>query len=441
MMISRIVDFFIHPHYHSDAKSLRRARLFVRSCLLTSLFSNSYIWLSWLFEYEKAIYLMIFNVIGFLLLALLAKTKLSILLLGNLYVLVGAIAVIVLSYFSGGLWSAIFPWLIAIPVLALLVVNRRSGVIWGIISLIIMLWFGWLAYQAIELPVDYNTDYKTEWFISIATGLLMIVLIIALVFESIQTKALRDLEGQNKILNSQKGTIAEQSSELEKLIEAKDYIIRILAHDLKNPLSNITLVANLLKKAKNENDRKKYIDIIEKASSNANGLVDRVLEMETLNQDAELNMKVIDLEKSLNKLIASMIEIARKKRIQITQLNKSSNCKVRGDEIYIHQIFQNLISNAIKFSDNDTSVNAIISNTDTHVRVEIVDQGPGIVKGEEESLFKKFSKLSSKPTAGESSTGLGLALVKEYVDKIGGEVWYDKSSVNGSTFVVQFPTA
>jgi len=78
MKIASIVDFFIHPACFEDFDGLRRTRLFIRACLLTSLFSNSFIWLSLIFEFEKGVYLMIFNVVGFLLLTFLAKTKIPI---------------------------------------------------------------------------------------------------------------------------------------------------------------------------------------------------------------------------------------------------------------------------------------------------------------------------------------------------------------------------
>ena len=103
----------------------------VQGTSLTSLFSNSYIWLSVIFEFDKGIYLMVFNVIGFLILAFLAKTRIKIGVLGNIYVFVGAFAVIVLTYFSGGLWSGIYPWIISIPVLAILVVDKWSGAAWA----------------------------------------------------------------------------------------------------------------------------------------------------------------------------------------------------------------------------------------------------------------------------------------------------------------------
>ena len=440
MNFARLVDFFIHPSYHEDDLALRKARLFVRAALLTSLFSNSYIWFSLLFGYQLGVYLMIFNVVGFLALAFLVKTKVNLLLITNLYVLVGGVAVVVLTYFSGGIWSAVYPWVISIPVLALLVVNRAYGIAWGILSFIIMLWFGWMELQGIQLPVLYNTDLKAEWFVSVLPGLLLIILVISAVFESVQTNALRNLQKQNDQLEEQKETIAEQSKKLEKLIDDKDHIIRVLAHDLKNPLANITTISNILKEERDIDEQKKFISMIEKVSGQAQGLVSNVLNMATMEQGSiRLKPEILDVKAIVKEAIETMSEQARQKDIEISILGASAT--VNTDPTYLFLIFENLVSNALKFSPKGTKVEVDIAAGDQNVIVKVMDEGPGIKPEEEGQLFEKFSKLSARPTGEESSSGLGLSLVKRYVKEIGGEIRYDREGAKGATFVFKLPTA
>ncbi|WP_370087464.1 sensor histidine kinase [Ekhidna sp.] len=440
MNLARLVDFFIHPSYHEDDLALRKARLFVRAALLTSLFSNSYIWFSLLFEYQLGVYLMIFNVVGFLVLALLVKTKVNLLLITNLYVLVGGAAVVILTYFSGGIWSAVYPWIISIPVLALLVVNRGYGIAWGILSFLIMVWFGWLELQGTQLPVLYNTDLKAEWFVSVLPGLLLIILVISAVFESVQTNALRNLQKQNDQLESQKETIAEQSKKLEELIDDKDHIIRILAHDLKNPLANITTISNILKEERDIDEQKKFISMIEKVSAQAQGLVNSVLNMATLEQGAiRIKPEILDVKKVVNEAIESMSEQARQKDIKISISGASTT--VNTDHTYLLLILENLISNALKFSPKGTKVEVEMTAGEGKVIVKVMDEGPGIKPEEEGQLFEKFSKLSARPTGEESSSGLGLSLVKRYVEEVGGEIRYDREGAKGATFVLELPTA
>lgn len=441
MKIAALADFFINPSHFSKPDTLWRARLFVRACLLTSLFSTTYIWLSMFFGYDKGVYLMGFNVIGFLLLPFLGRTKWPVSWLGNLYVFIGAFAIIVLTYYSGGVWSAIYPWIISIPVLALLVVNRLSGGIWGAISFLFMLWFAALAYLEIELPVEYNYEMRTLWYISVLPGLLLIILFIAFVFESIQSKAMTSLAEKNQLLESQKETIAAQSSELERLIEEKDYIIRILAHDIRNPLQNITSLVGMMENDGDSIHKSDYIRLINQSSSSAQNLVNRVLEMDTLDQKADLEWEQLNICLFLAEIVETMSESAVKKQIQINLHYETTQCFVLADKTYLHLVFENLLSNAIKFSEPNKQVHVVISNDTSHVKVKIIDEGPGINPEEEDRLFQKFSKLSSRPTAGESSTGLGLSLVKRYVELVGGEVWYEASSGPGASFVVELALA
>lgn len=442
MKIAKLIDFFIHPGHFKSPNALRRARLFVRACLLTSLFSNSYIWLSSLFSFDRGIYLMVFNVLGFLILPFFAKTKTPISWLGNLYVLIGASAVFILTYYSGGMWSAIYPWIAFIPILALLVVNKLSGYIWGGISLSAMLIFGVLAYQEVELPIEYNPDMKTIWYITVLPGLLLIILLIGFVFESIQSKALSELQNKNELLKIQKETIAAQSSKLEQLIDDKDQIIRILAHDLNNPLSNITSLVNMMREQQDSDHQQKFIGMIEQSSTNAQDLIKKVIEMDASNQkNLNISLETLNVNDAVSKVIELMQGFASKKNIRLILENNSSNHSILADKTYFSLIFENLISNAIKFSDKGKNVIIAIAKKQSNIQIKVVDQGQGIHPNEEAQLFKKFSKISTKPTAGESSTGLGLSLVKRYVELMNGKVWYDGKDNIGATFITEFPLA
>lgn len=440
MDLAAFIDWFIHPTRKDDPSEYKKTRLFVRASLLTSLFSNSYIWLSIYFEYYLAVKLMIFNVVGFLVLSLLAKTKIPIKVLGHMYVFVGGFAVIVLTYYSGGIWSAVYPWIISIPVLALLVVDKTAGILWGSLSFGVMVWMGVLAIEGVELPLGYNTSMKTEWFVTVVPGLLLIIMVVSMVFESTQTKALKDLEDQNKVLEEQKGTIQAQSEDLQKLIDEKDHIIRILAHDLKNPLANITTISNILKEEDEINQQKKFIAMIEQVSAKAQGLVDSVLKMAILEQGAiQLHLENLDLVDVVKEAVQELEEQAKRKSIAISFNTEMEGCMVEADKTYLVLIFENLISNAIKFSEKKTKIEISVKSLDDKVRILVMDEGPGVKPEEEELLFGQFAKLSARPTGEESSTGLGLSLVKKYVEQINGTIWYDGEASKGATFIVELP--
>jgi signal transduction histidine kinase len=441
MGISQLIDYFIHPSRYENQESLRRARLLVRGCLLTSIFSVNYLFLSVYFEFEAGFYLMITNFVGFLLLPFLVKTRLPINLLGNFYAAIGAFAVIALSYYSGGIESALYAWIISIPILALLIVNRQSAYFWGAVSLLAMVIIGIGAIQDYEYPVGYNTSMRAEWLTTIYPGLLLIILFIALVFEYTQRKALEQLANQNSVLTQQKEIIADQKEKLAGLIEEKDYVIRILAHDLRSPLNNIKGLVKLMELDATEKEPEDYRALILQTTLNAENLVNRVLEMDQSQQeDLNIQMTELDILPLMNKLIQKMNELANKKSIQIHLINKAEKLTVKADKTYLNLIFENLISNGIKFSNYNKKMQLRLSNNAKYLMVEVIDEGPGIRTSEEAKLFMKFSKLSAQPTAGESSTGLGLSLVKRYVEMINGDVRYEKvANGNGANFIVEIP--
>jgi len=440
MDLAKLVDWFIHSDRKQNASEYKKTRLFVRASLLTSLFSNSYIWLSVYFEYELGVNLMIFNVIGFLILSLLAKTRIPLIVLGHTYVFVGAFAVIVLTYFSEGIWSAIYPWIISIPVLALLVVNRQAGIFWGILSFVVMVWMGILAIQGEALPIQYNLEMKTEWFVSIVPGLLLIIMVVSMVFESVQQKALSDLEANNELLRKQKGTIQKQAQDLEQLLDEKDQIIRIMAHDLKNPLANISSLSELLKDMKNPQEQMEIIGMIEQVTGKAQNLIAKVLDMAVLEQGGiVIHKEELDLVNVVQDAVEELKELGNRKGISISVDTDVKSCKVWSDKTYLLLVFENLISNALKFSNRGTAVKVQVHRSDTFVEASIIDEGPGIKPEEEHLLFQKFSVLSARPTAGENSTGIGLSLVKTYVEKLDGKIRYDGEYGKGATFIVQLP--
>ncbi len=441
MSIASFIDYFIHPFRFESQESLRRARLLVRGSLITSLFSVGYLLISIIFDFDPGKYLLITNSIGFLLLPFLIKTRLPINLLGNFYIFIGAYAVTALCYFSGGVDSALYAWIIAIPICALLIVNRKSAYFWGFISFAAMLLIGWGSISGYEYPVLYNTSLRAEWLTSIYTGLLLLFFFIMLAFQYTQSKALKQLENQNAILAHQKSTISDQKEKLAGLIEEKDYIIRILAHDLRSPLNNIKGLVKLMEMEASEKDMKEYKALILKTTLGAENLVNKVLEMDkSEHEELNVQMKELEIMPLLDQLSQKMQELAIRKNINIKLENLAEKSRVKADKTYLNLIFENLISNAIKFSEPYKAIEIKLSNTPEILKVEVMDEGPGISSKEENMLFKKFSKLSTKPTAGEISTGLGLSLVKRYVELINGEVRHEKGRDNiGANFIVEIP--
>lgn len=435
MELGRLADWFIHPAYFENASELRRARLLVRASLLTSIFSTSYVALSVIFDYERGVYFTAFNVIGYFALPFLVRTRISLVLLGFLYNAMGAITVLVLTWFSGGMWSAIYPWIIAIPLLALLIVGKKAAIYWTLFSLVWMVAFGVMELKGISFPVEYNLELKSIWYLSILPGLLLIIMVVSFTFEHTMQRALEDIEAQNV-------TIEKQSAELAKLIEEKDDIIRILAHDLKNPLVNITVLTNLLEREITGPDTRNLVEMIASASSNAQVLVKHVLEMATL-ESLEGGVKLVptDFQTVINEVVQSFKQTAESKGIPIKTVDLNTSCEAIANLTYLRLVLENLISNAIKFSTSGKEIHVVVAETNQQVQIRVRDHGPGVPVEEENRLFKKFSRLSVRPTGGESSSGLGLSLVKRYMEVMKGNVWFERPEGGGSVFAIELSKA
>lgn len=435
MNVGKYVDWFIPSSHFDDAKALRKARLVVRASLLTSLFSISYVMLSIVFSYDKGLYFTAFNVVGYFVLPFLIRRGSSLSLVGNLYTTIGAITVLTLTWFSGGMWSAIYPWIIAIPVLALLVDGKKPAIYWCIFSFAWMVVFGMFELNGIELPVEYNVALRPIWYLCILPGLLLIIIVVSFTFEHSMQTALNDVE-------LQKVTIEKQSKELEKLIEDKDNIIRILAHDLRNPLANITILTRLLEKQIVEGEPKEMVDMISHAAANAEVLVKHVLEMATLEyRDGPVKLLPIDFRAVVNEVVNTFRQASEKKGISIRVLNADQYYAVMADMTYLRLVLENLVSNAIKYSPRGKVIDLSVAGDNQQVRLRVRDYGAGVPVNEEDRLFKKFSTLSSRPTAGESSNGLGLSLVKRYMELMNGKVWFERPEGAGAVFAVELMKA
>ena len=151
-----------------------------------------------------------------------------------------------------------------------------------------------------------------------------------------------------------------------------------------------------------------------------------------------MQIEEFDVNSFLKDILEGENKVANEKGIKLIFDDKAPKSIVSADKTYFALIFENLLSNAIKFSPRDTEVILQTSINDSNLQIRVMDYGPGIAADEQDRLFQKFSKLSTRPTAGESSTGLGLSLVKRYSELVKASVWYEPSDEYGAVFVVEF---
>lgn len=230
-----------------------------------------------------------------------------------------------------------------------------------------------------------------------------------------------------------------------KLVETnatKDKFFSIIAHDLRNPLSTIIGFSNLLKESQwavNNNEIVQYAGAIQKAATGTLQLLENLLDWSLIQQGRIFfEPKKIGLKSIADEVIENLSGSATNKKILVHNLIPN-NLEVTADENMIKAIFRNLIGNAIKFTLTGGSVEIKAALNNLYVEVAVSDNGIGISKENIDKLFKIESGYSTRGTANEKGTGLGLILSHEFVEKHGGKIWIESAEGKGSTFCFSIP--
>ena len=248
-------------------------------------------------------------------------------------------------------------------------------------------------------------------------------------------KLLSDLAAKNEELEK-------SNRELRELNDLKNKFLGIAAHDLRNPLSSIRGLSEFLL---NEifgplnDEQKEYLGVINTTSNDMLFLVNDLLDVSVIERG---RLEIKPAMGALTEMIGSRLKInrmsAEKKNMEIVW-EAGDLPELEFDPQRVAQVFDNLFSNAVKFSPPGSKILVALKSDGDMATVSISDQGPGISEEERSRLFGEFQKLSAKPTAGEHSTGLGLAIVKKIVDAHGGALEVESDVGQGSTFSFKLP--
>ena len=247
-------------------------------------------------------------------------------------------------------------------------------------------------------------------------------------------------------------TITEQNQELEKknkeLIEtakAKDNILRIVSHDLKNTIGSIITLTQMIFMNENIDPQlKESLEMINHYVDRGLILIEDIMELNRIEMpDFKLNLTDENIILLLNDFARDFSQLARKKNIDFqysTQLEQAI-CKIDLNRFW--QIFQNLLSNAIKFTHKDGKIELkakIVSiKSKQYLEISISDNGIGISEEVIDQIFDKFTPARRPGTEGEPTTGLGLSIVKKLVEAHQGLIDVQSEVDSGTTFILSFP--
>jgi PAS domain S-box-containing protein len=236
--------------------------------------------------------------------------------------------------------------------------------------------------------------------------------------------------------------LKEYAGELKELNATKDKFFSIIAHDLKGPFNAILGFSELLAESYDdfsEDEKKNFIQNIKVSSDSTYKLLENLLDWSRL-QTGKINPspEMIDLSLLAIDNISVLKSMADSKRIKLYS-SINYNTKAFADANMVRTILRNLMSNAIKFTRNGGEVNISSVEDSATVRVCVKDNGIGISEQRQGMLFRIDEKLSTKGTANETGTGLGLLLCKEMIERQGGHIWVESDPGKGSRFYFTLP--
>ncbi len=232
-------------------------------------------------------------------------------------------------------------------------------------------------------------------------------------------------------------------NQVQRLNEEKNEIMGIVSHDLKNPISAILGMTELMLPNKGFNlaisDYQQFSQMIQQTAANMLELVKGLLDDHWLEFGAmELYATEIDASVLTKFVVDDYRQRARDKNITL-HCDAPENVLVLADERRLHQVLDNLISNAVKYSPTGKNIVVRTANVQNTALISVQDEGPGLSDDDKSKLFGKFARLSAQPTGGEHSSGLGLSIVKKMVEAMQGRVWCESEFGKGSTFIVELP--
>jgi two-component system phosphate regulon sensor histidine kinase PhoR len=244
-------------------------------------------------------------------------------------------------------------------------------------------------------------------------------------------------------IGDSKGAVAvfHDMTEVRRLETVRRDFVANASHEIKTPLTAIrgfaeTLLSNDLA----ERDARNYLEIILRHSERLSRLVEDLLELSRLESGkVTLQPEPLDVGALATKLCRELEPRLRERRVSV-RIHAEGAPLAFADARAVEQILQNLLDNALKYSDPERAIEVRVAADEDFVRVDVADQGIGIPEADRARIFERFYRVDRARTRDQGGTGLGLSIVKHLVQASGGDVWVESSPGAGSTFAFTLPS-
>jgi len=285
-------------------------------------------------------------------------------------------------------------------------------------------------HRAQELEIQLlqkNNELNKTYLWVMVTLACMSIIILSLIYASYRTSR-RNV-----------AKLTELNEAITRANQEKDKILRMVAHDLRNPIGSIASLSNLILEV--NLGKEEIIDLVKKIQGVSMNSLDLIGELLPAHSRAEnsLKKKRTDIGELLRRMAELMQFRASEKKQQIITGLPDHPVYLTLNDVKIERVISNLLANAIKFSPIGGNILLRMHTDRDFVVISVKDDGIGIDTDGLEHIFDEFTSLKRKGTAGEPSFGLGLSISKQIVEEEGGSIWAESSKGSGSTFFIRLP--
>ncbi len=296
--------------------------------------------------------------------------------------------------------------------------------------------------QIALLEKEAKARQNREMFMVAGMGILVFIMAILIVLFLYVKRTNRVLLQENHRIELQKKQIQDQNKRLEISINTHNKLFSIIAHDLRSPLASISNIGVLLKMAFDRNDQQMSEELIDKLSQRNTQVLQLTDNLLSWASSQAGKIRFVPGRFNLKTILQETISVFEENLIQKNikfELKISDNIEIFADNATIKTVFRNLINNAVKFTHDGGMINIRHRIEDKQVIVQVSDTGIGIPENIQDIIFDINDQKQQPDTWGERSTGLGLAVCKEFVERNNGRIWLNSTKGKGSNFHVSIP--
>jgi signal transduction histidine kinase len=369
----------------------------------------------------------------------------------HMQIIADLVALTVILHYTGGLENPFYAYYILLVVVGSILSTRRASFVYAVIAS--SLWVGLLLLEAIGLVPHYNlvgyrlpTRYsQPEQIISVSFVLISLNLAVAF-FSSGIINRLR--EGERQLFDADRsceiraGELVRLNERLREMDRSRSFFIRLVTHELRAPVAAIQSYLRLILDGYVPSERLK--EIVTRAEQRARDQLDLIGDLLDLAraQDPKESTPPIPVDMmAILKDVLDMIQVRAQEKKLVLNAKINEVPQVLANPEQVKQLWINLISNGIKYTQEGGSINIILETAANFVRGTVRDTGIGMSLEEQTHIFEPFYRTETAKATSPQGTGLGLSIVKGILDRYNGHIWVESAKDQGSTFTFELPQA